>query len=271
MREYYGDPSNCRKYVEDKNHKAIAWKDHPFSFELRNGTKYTLELKRNSYSTFATVEPAGTIKIQCDKWGAGRIKVYAKENSTLKCSFFVEYGCMIERNLVETIEKGNMYIAPVFEHGMVTIVECDNCGPNLGVKPKHDVCKLKNPAKMIKFINHTSYDLIISTEGQVIQRIEGFESTSSKCNFAYVGVPLYGILYIDTEVQEVAWRDDLNIRESRILRVNGCCMRIENGKYYDSCSITGPEPSEPYIRHLYVSSRNREIKIWCNTVDFRLD
>ena len=46
MREYYGELSNCLKYIEDKNHKAIPWKEYPFSFEFYNNTNYTLELKR---------------------------------------------------------------------------------------------------------------------------------------------------------------------------------------------------------------------------------
>lgn len=111
MREYYGELSDCLDYIEDKNHKAIPWKNYAFSFELHNSTNYTLILKRGHYS-FATVEPKEKIQIQVDEWGDGEIFVCTKEDQSLKCSFDVERGCMIKRNLVKHME-GKVYIAPI--------------------------------------------------------------------------------------------------------------------------------------------------------------
>ena len=86
MREYYGELSDCLKYIEDKNHKAIPWKDYEFSFEFHNSTNYTLVLERRYYS-FATVRPKEKIQIHVAEWGNGEIFVYAKENRSLQCNF----------------------------------------------------------------------------------------------------------------------------------------------------------------------------------------
>lgn len=276
MREYYGELSNCLEYIEDKNHKAIPWKDYAFSFEFHNSTNYTLELKRGRfYHSFATVEPKEKIQIQVDKWGDGELFVSAKEDIGLKCNFVIERGCMIKRNLVEHM-KGKVYIAPIFKNGIITIVTCDNCGPDFGAKPKYKISPLEKPAKMIKVCNFTSYDIIISTEKTVIQRIEANKKRNEKCLSKFVGIPLNGIIYIDTVSEEIAWKDDYNVYEDAILRVNGCCIKINNGSCSECVSVIGPELSEPYIRHLYASFGKNfkyegDINIWCNTIDYRLD
>lgn len=273
MREYYGELSNCLEYVEDKNHKAIPWKDYAFSFEFQNSTNYTLELKRG-YS-FETVGPKEKIQIQVNKWGDGEIFVSAKEDSSLECNFDIERGCMIKRNLVEHME-GKVYIAPIFKNGVITIVTCENCGPNLGTKPEYKIIPLEKPAKRIKVCNFTPYDLIISTENTVVQRIEANKKRNEKCPSKFIGIPLNGIIYIDTVFEEIVWKDRYKVYEDAILRVNGCCIRIDDGKCSEYVSVIGPALSEPYIRHLYASFNKMfeykgDINIWCNTIDYRLD
>lgn len=275
MREYYGELSNCLEYIEDKNHKAIPWKDYAFSFEFHNGTNYTLELKRGPYYSFATVGPKEKIQIQVDKWGDGEIFVSAKEDSSLECNFDIERGCMIKRNLVEHME-GKVYIAPIFKNGVITIVTCEDCGPNLGTKHEYKIIPLEKPAKRIKICNFTPYDIIISTENTVIQRIEANKKRNEKCSSKFIGIPLNGIIYIDTVFEEIVWKDRYKIYEDAILRVNGCCIKIDDGKCSDYVSVIGPALSEPYIRHLYVDFKKMfeyegDINIWCNTIDYRLD
>lgn len=282
MREYYGELSNCIEYIEDKNHKAVPWKDYAFSFEFHNSTNYTLELKRLDLKrgmfynhSFATVGPKEKIQIQVHKWGDGEIFVSAKEDISLKCNFDIERGCMIKRNLVEHM-KGKVYIAPIFKNGIITIVTCDNCGPDFGVPPQYKISPLKKPAKMIKVCNFTSYDIIISTENTVVQRIEANNKRNEKCPSKLVGIPLNGIIYIDTVSEEIAWKDDYNVYEDAILRVNGCCIKINNGICSEYVSVIGPALSEPYIRHLCASfgktlKYESDINIWCNTIDYRID
>lgn len=275
MREYYGELSNCLKYIEDKNHKAIPWKEYSFSFEFHNSTNYILELKRwNFYNhSFATVRPKEKIQVQVNKWGDGEIFISAKEDISLKCNFDIERGCMIKRNLVEHM-KGKVYIAPIFKNGIITIVTCNNCGPDFGVKPEYKIRPLEKPAKMIKVCNFTSYDIIISTENTVIQRIEA--NSNEKCPSKFVGIPLNGIIYIDTVSEEIVWKDNYNVYEDAIVRVNGCCIKINNGSCLECVSVIGPALSEPYIRHLYASFRKilkyeGDINIRCNTIDYRID
>ena len=276
MREYYGELSNCLEYIEDKKHKAIPWKDYEFSFKFHNSTNYTLELKRKGkHYSFATVEPKEELQIQVDKWGDGEIFVYAKEDMKLKCNFDIERGCMIKRNLVEHI-KDKVYIAPVFKNGIITIVTCDNCGPNFGKEVKYKISPLEKPAKMIKVCNFTPYDIIISMENAVIQRIESNNKRNEKCHSKFVGIPLNGIIYIDTVSEEITWKDDYGVREAAILRVNGCCIKINNGSCSECISVIGPELSEPYIRHLYATFRRNlkyegDVNIRCNTIDYRID
>lgn len=274
MREYYGELSDCLEYIVDKNHKAIPWQDYEFYFEFHNSTNYTLILKRGHYS-FATVMPKEKIQIKVDKWGDGEIFVYAKEDQSLKCDFDVERGCMIKRNLVKHME-GKVYIAPIFKNGIITIVECDNCGPNFGVKPQYKISPLEKPAKTVKVCNFTPYDLVISIENTVVQIIKAKKKQNDKCSSTFVGIPLNGIIYVDTVFEEIAWKDAYKIYEDAILRVNGCCIKIDNGSCSDYVSVVGPALSEPYIRHLYASLRKSfeydgDINIYCNTIDYRLE
>lgn len=276
MREYYGELSSCLEYSKDKNHKAIPWKGYTFSFELRNRTNYTLEIKKgNIYNSFATVGPRGKIKIQIDKYDNGEIFVSAKEDLSLECNFEMERGCMIKRNLVEHV-KDKVYIAPIFKNGIITIVTCEDCGPNLGAKPEYEIKPLEHPARMLKICNYTYYDLIISTQNRVIQKIEAMKEKDVKPTSKYVGIPSNAVLYIDTVSEEIAWKDRYNIYEDAILRVNGCCLKLVGDCYDKMVSVVGPALLEPYIRHLYVSlgktlKYDGNINIWCNTIDYRLD
>ena len=172
--------------------------------------------------------------------------------------------------------KDKVYIAPVFKNGIITIVTCDNCGPNFGKEVKYKISPLEKPAKMIKVCNFTSYDIIISMENAVIQRIESNNKRNEKCHSKFVGIPLNGIIYIDTVSEEITWKDDYGVREAAILRVNGCCIKINNGSCSECISVIGPELSEPYIRHLYASFRRNlkyegDVNIRCNTIDYRID
>lgn len=270
MREYYGSLEECREYIEDKNHKAVAWKEHPFSFELKNTTKYTLELRRRGEwcwgKTFAEVKPEESIAIDCKTWWKGRIEVSAKDDPSLTCDFLVGRGVMVERNLVEAIEEGRLYIAPIFHHGIVKIVTCRDCSPNFGVNRKYQPRPFAKPYNTLKVGNHTKHTLILSIGDRVIQRIRSKKT-------AMVGVPKSCVIYVDTEAEEIAWQREWGSREKKILKVNGCCIEIENGIYHTLHEIIGPALSEPYIRHLYSHGKTEEedIAIWCNTIDYRID
>lgn len=277
MREYYGELSNCSKYIENENHKAIPFKDYEFSFELHNSTNYTLELKRGRfYESLATLEPNEKIRIHVNKWREGRIFVYAKEDIGLKCDFYIERGCMLKRNLVKHMED-KVYIAPLFKNGIITIVTCDNCGPNFWTKSEYKISPLEKPAKMVKVCNFTSYDIIISVGNTVVQKIEANNKKSEKCPSKLVGIPLNGIIYIDTVSEEIVLKDDYSVYEDAILRVNGCCIKINNGNCFEEVSVIGPGTSEPYIRHLYANFKSStieylgDINIWCNTIDYSID
>jgi len=274
MRQYYGELNSNLGYIEDKNHQFIPWKDYKFSFKLHNNTNYTLVLERKSY-VLAIVEPKEIIQIQVDGWGNGEIFVYAKEDRNLECNFDIECGCMIKRNLVEHMES-KLYIAPIFKNGIITIVTCENCGPNFGMKSEYKITPLEKPAKMIKLCNYTPYDLIISTENTVVQIIEADKGKNEKCSSKLVGIPSNGIIYIDTVFEEIAWKDSHSVYEDAILRVNGCYIKISNGICSEYVTVIGPALSEPYIRHLYASFGKSfpcegDINIWCNTIDYRLE
>lgn len=280
MRTYYGELSDCLKYIEDKNHKAIPLKDDEFSFEFHNSTNYTLVLKRRTsdYSrSITTVRPKEKIQIHVEKWGNGGIFVYAKENNSLQCMFRIEQGCMIERSLEEPNES-KVCIVPVFKNGIVTIVECEDGGPNFGKKPKYKITPLKEPAKTIKVCNYSPYDIIISTENTVIQRIRGW-NRSKKCPSGFIGIPLSGVIYIDTVFEEIAWKSEYATvyEDARILRVNGCCIKVKNGIFYEDVTITGPGLAEPYIRHLDVNFKkiwmkdSSDINVYCDTIDYSLE
>lgn len=274
MREYYGELNGNFEYIEDKNHKFIPWKDYKFSFELHNSTNYTLVLERKYY-IFATVGPKETIQIQVDGWGDGEIFVYAKEDQNLKCNFDIECGCMIKRNLVEYMEY-KLYIAPIFRNSIITIVTCEDCSPNFETKSEYNIIPLEKPGKMIKFCNYTPYDLIISTENTVVQIIESNKERNEKCSSNFVGIPLNGIIYIDTLFEEIVWKDSRSVYEDAILRVNGCYIKINNGTCSEYVTVIGPALSEPYIRHLYASFGKSlvcegDINIWCNKIDYRLE
>ena len=158
---------------------------------------------------------------------------------------------------------------------MITIVTCNNCGPDLGAKKQYKISPLEKPAKMIRVCNFTSYDIIISIENTVVQKIEA-KKEGEKCASKFVGIPTNGVVYIDTVSEEIAWKDNYNIRENAILRVNGCCIKIDDEECSECISVIGPGLSEPYIRHLYASFRKNleyegDINIYCNTIDYRLD
>ena len=266
MREYYGELSNCSEYVEDKNHKAVPWKDYAFSFEFCNGPEHVLELRRKG--RLMSVEPGKKVEVRVKDWDDGEIFVCAKDNSELNCSFCVERGCMVKRNLVKH-EMDRVYIAPIFKDGIVTVVTCDDCGPNFSTSCEYEIKPLDGPVRMVSVYNFAHYDVILSVEGRVIQRINSNEKK-------LVGIPLSGVLYVDTVLEEVAWKDRYNVYEEAILRVNGCCIKIGDDGKMECVSVMGPALAEPYIRHLYanfekVLEDEGDINIWCNTIDFRLD
>lgn len=157
------------------------------------------------------------------------------------------------------------------KNGIVTVIACDDCGPDLGARPKSKVAPLKNLAKIVKAYNFTPYDIAISYENNVLQKLRG-RKENERCTSAFLGIPLDGILYVDTLFEEIVWMDEYKCPKGTILRVNGACMEISKGQYVTKGTIIGPAPMEPYIRHLYVSFRkDMEIEIWCNTIDFRID
>lgn len=270
MREYYGNLRECAEYISDENHKAIVWKEHPFSFKLENHTKYTLLVrgKRMMYD-FVALKASESMDVVCNNWWTGELEVVREDKQDIKCNFLVERGCMIERSVCEDIKEE--YIAPVFRDGKVKIVTCTDCGPNLGVIPEYNIEPLKYPmwGDEIKVTNYTLYDIIISYENKVIGRIPQKSGIRLK-------IPYYGILYFDTEAEEIFYQDRFDEKDKKILRVNGCCARIEYGIYKYDYSIAGPEDSEPYVRYLYTSRKNnndnyKDIDIWCCTIDYRLD
>lgn len=269
MREYYGSVRQCREYINDENHKAIAWKEHPFSFKLENSTNYTLVAKRRGATE--TIKAGDTTQILCKEWWDGEMQVSIKEKPNVKCDFIVERGCMIERGVTKKSQRTEENIAPVFKDGKVVIVTCKYCGPNLGVVlPKYNITPLKAVVNEVIFENRTPYDIIISYHNNVIQRI--LKRKKDKISRVRTGIPYFGTLYFDTEEEEIFYQSKYDKEEKKILRVNGCCMEIEYGEYKNYHSIIGPAEGEPYVRHLGVFKESDKVfSIWCNTIDYRLD
>lgn len=264
MREYFGETID---YVGDEMHKVVPWKS-VFSFELYNNTEYTLRVKIGSFDNFTTVKSQGIIQIQINI--QGYIFVSTVEEENLECDFTMGWGTMLGRKLEKHV-KGEIYIAPVFRNGVVTIVACNDCGPNLGVKPECKIDPLKNPGKVVKVYNFTPYDITMSHENTILQKLRG-RKENERCTSEFLGVPVNGILYVDTLFEEIVWTDEYKCPKGTILRVNGCCIEISKKQYIEKGIVIGPAPDEPYIRHLYVSFReDMGIEIWCNTIDFRFD
>lgn len=196
MREYYGEKM---EYIKDERHNVIPW-ESVFSFELYNATEYTLKVReRGSFGSFTTVKSQEIIRIQINT--RGYIFVSTVEEESLECDFTMGWGTMLERKL-EKNAKGEIYIVPVFKNGIVTIVACNDCGPDLGARPKSKVVPLKNPAKIVKTYNFTPYDIAISYENNVFKKLRG-RKENERCTSGFLGIPVDGILYVDTLFEEI--------------------------------------------------------------------
>lgn len=268
MREYYGELVECNDYRDDKSHKAIPLKRGGFKFELNNDTEYVLKVSigdENSYANQKLIEPKGKICIRINNYMVD-IFVSTKENGGMKCNFTIEDGCMVKRNADKYI-VGKSYIVPIFKNGRVTTVNCKDCRPNLGVKPKYEITTLKNAKRKLKVRNCSPYDIIISIDNNIIQKIER-RKVNKEPSSKYIEIPEDGILYIDTLAEEVFWK-----KGDSIIKVNGCQVEYTE-KSTTKVTITGPGSTEPYIHNLYVSPDDdyfKSISIWYNTIDFRLD
>lgn len=263
MRIYYGDLEHCQDYIEDENHKVVAWEKGPISHKITNNTQFVLKLRITSWGvSYETLKPQESITIYGDKCSFHRIKVIAQDKEKIECTFLMEMGHMLGRYYCET--KRDYYIVPIFKSGNIEIVTCKNCGVDLGVVPKYTIIPVKSPKNILKVGNFTKYNLIISMHGQVIQRIESAQISE-------VGVPSLTNLYIDTETEEVLWQriwDDSG--KKCISRVNGCCVQIANGHFFRSKNIFGPTFTGPFLKFLYASNysynrrdENVDINILC--------
>lgn len=273
MRTYYGELVNYERYIEDETHKVVAWKELPYSFELSNRTEFNLSVISGK-KDLKTVKPHETITISCNDWRDGDVKVFAKEEEHLECSFVVERGCMVERNYCNQIRS--LYIVPIFNNGNIEIITSKSCEVDLGNIPNYAITPIKEPFNILKISNYTSYNVIISLNEQVIQKIERYKKKEGKkiIQTVEVGVPECCTLYIDTEIEETIWSGRYGNFPKRILsRVNGCCIQIFNGKYHKCGIILGPTLAEPYIRYLYTSKSIDEenISIFCWDIDQRLE
>lgn len=273
MREYYGELIDGNSYRDDKRHKAIPLKKGGFNFELNNDTEYLLKVSighENSYENQKLIEPKGKIFIRINNYMVD-IFVSTKENGGMKCNFTIEAGCMVKRNADKYI-VGKPYIVPIFKNGKVTIVNCKDCRPNLGVKTKYKITTLKNAKRKLEVRNCSPYDIIISINNNIIQKIEG-RKVNKEPSSKYIKIPESGILYIDTLSEEIFWKDEYNIYGDSIIKVNGCQVEYTE-KSATKVTIPGPGSTEPYIHHLYVSPNDKyfnSIDIWYNTIDFRFD
>lgn len=265
MRTYFGSIDECNSFIQDKNHKVVAWKEHPFSFELRNETGYVLIVQRAfpRLECISELNPGESVSITCKDWSYGQMFIESKTDSSICCNFEVEEGLMIERNFVEVVEENKMYIAPIFNDGIVRIIECEDPTPNFGKTEHLEVVPLEHPYETINVENHTDYDIMVSVSNQIIQVVGSRQS-------AQIGIPEYGVLYVDTIKEEVPWIYRYDSTRKKVLKVNGCCIQIRAGKVHDVHYIPGPFYLEPYIRFLY-SHVAENIKIWCGTIDYRLE
>lgn len=266
MRTYYGSIDECNSFIQDKNHKAVAWKEYPFSFDLKNETGYVLIVQRlfPRQECISELNPNESISIICKGCWYGTIMVESSTDSSLCCNFIIEEGLMIERNLVEVVEENKIYIAPIFNDGMVRIIECNDPTPNFGKDQQLEVVPLEQPYKTVNIENNTDYDIMVSVFDQIIQIVGSRQSSE-------VGIPEYGVLYIDTVKEEVPWHCKYNSRRNKVLKVNGCCIEVRGGKANEVHYIRGPEYLEPYIRFLYSHADDDDIRVWCDTIDQRLD
>lgn len=266
-RKVYGNLEDCNGYIQDKNHKAIVWKTHPFCFILENKTQYMLEVRRKNGEFLGMIFPKRKKEILCKKWWDGEIKVIAKDIPQLNCQFCVESGVMVERSWTEKEENIQEYLVPIFKSGKVEIITCDNPEANFGKKTRYKEEPLLegNLTMKVKIKNKAPYDVVLSMGDRILCEIKSKEEK-------VVLLPRNGVLYIDTELEEVEYVSN-NLKEKKILRVNGCCIEIIDGKVFKNHSVQGVLPSEPYIRFLYACSESslKEMDIYCWTIDWQLD
>lgn len=272
MRTYYGEAKDLTNYIENETHKVAEWTDTQLKFrchKLINKTQFTLIVSESRWRyapIINTVKPHEVITIMYDERSVWNFKVIAQEDNDLKCSFRMEYNRMEGRNYDET--KRDFYIVPVFKSGNVEIITSKECGADLGIVPKYTIKPIESPERVLKIKNYTKYNVIISIENQVVQRIESRQT-------AEVAIPFHAVLYVDTETEEVLWEDWLNNYKKEIISVvNGCCIEI-TGSCEPRCHhLYGPGITAQYVHYLYASScssednaENIDINIWCHVFD----
>ena len=271
MRKYYGSIEDCKQYKNDSNHQAVVWKEFPFDFVVENTTEFPVEVhqKPSWLKKPAILNPGEKVTITSNNWGDGTVAVIKCDDDNVGCFFSISQGGMIERSYDQECDSDKLHIAPVFDDSVVKIVTCKNCGPNLGIVTAYNIVPIENPAKSITVRNGTLYDIILWVEDQIVAKIKSKET-------AEVGIYNSCLLRVDTAEEEILWESDGINKYKKILRVNGCCIEIINGKVESQHFIVGPEESEPYVRFLYETSskldeNDPDLTIWCNTIDYRLD
>ena len=270
MRKYYGSIEECTAYLIDSNHKVHEWKKFPITFVVENTTEFAVEVRHKPEWVMkpTVLNPNEKVTLTCNCWGDGTITVIKADDKSVGCYFSISMGGMIERNYDENCDSDKLHIAPVFDGKTVKIITCENCGPNFGIEPKYDIVSVSKPVNTIKVRNSTKYDIVIWVDQKVVAKIESKETTE-------IGIPNWAVLYVDTAEEEILWVSSNDPEYKKILRVNGFCMSVENGRIVNQHCIRGPELSEPYIRYLYKTEKADEtdpdITIWCDTIDDRLD
>ena len=176
-RKVYGNLEDCNGYIQDKNHKAIVWKMHPFCFILENKTQYMLEVRRKNGEFLGMIFPKRKKEILCKKWWDGEIKVIAKDIPQLNCQFCVESGVMVERSWTEKEENIQEYLVPIFKSGKVEIITCDNPEANFGKKTRYKEEPLLegNLTMKVKIKNKAPYDVVLSMGDRILCEIKSKE------------------------------------------------------------------------------------------------
>ena len=266
MRTYYGEAKDLKEYIENETHKVVELKDKQSKsryYKLINNTQFTLIVSESRWKhtpIIKIVRPQKVIAIMYDEWSNREFEVIVQEDNELKCSFRMDYNRMQGRSYDET--KRDFYIVPVFKSGNVEIITSKDCGADLGIVPKYTIKPIESPERILKIKNCTKYNVIISIENQVVQRIESRQT-------AEVAIPYDVVLYVDTETQEVLWQDWFDKSKKEIISgVNGCCIGIFGNHQPLYCHIYGPGHVCQYVHYLYASNGDRhDVDIWCQVFD----
>ncbi len=290
MRKIYSYETDRWKFVKSANHEYIAWAKTPYEMVFKNCTKYKLMVVREAGSMQWMYLGEGETKTISSDYLVSRFWVNTPNG---KFWFDEEGGVIIGRQVRQGFLQND--VVPVLNDGVIEFRHM----PKKWMLQKRSIKSFQNPAYQLKVHNCTPYDVIIWLDDDIIDIVKS-KWVNTVC--------LPGgnhMLYFDTKEEEYLHCDKFGICDKFIGPVNGCQMGIiENSLYLEPSwkmiiqkrrrysgwyeidesdygrermffwqNFTGPGSIEPYIQHLCASytTKQKEITIWYNTIDYRLD